>query len=132
MNAHEPYPSARPRVPRQPRGPEAWQGPAPDGWEGVRPVKAWYALVALLMLCGAGFTGLGVVAGLFLTAGKHLACDTTTACDRRPYEEGYQDPGWSAWPFVTAAVLAALAVLLFTAVFLARRRNHAERGPGAR
>ncbi|MFG2998899.1 hypothetical protein [Streptomyces sp. NPDC048340] len=88
----------------------------------VRPHVAWYALPAASLLAALAFAGLGVVAGLFLTAGKRYACDATTACTKTPYEAGYHDPAWPHWPFVTAAVCAAVAVAAFAAILLARRR----------
>ncbi|WP_263165848.1 hypothetical protein [Streptomyces sp. SCSIO ZS0520] len=132
MNAPPPHPPPGPRLPRQPQGPEGW----PDQWPPqppLRPAKAWYLLVALLMMCGAGFTGLGVVAGLFLKAGKWAACDITADCAHHPNDPGYREPGYPLWPFVTAAVLAALALGLFLVLFLARRRNaRAQGGPSSR
>ncbi|MFD9337728.1 hypothetical protein ACFWBF_25510 [Streptomyces sp. NPDC060028] len=67
------------------------------------------------------FAGFGAAAGLFLTAGKRYACDATTACTKTPYEPGYHDPPWPHWPFVTAAVCAAVAVATWATIVLSRR-----------
>ncbi|MEV7525045.1 hypothetical protein [Streptomyces sp. NPDC091371] len=84
---------------------------------------AWYTAPAVLLLAALSLTGIGVLAGLFLTAGKHVACDSTTECAHTPYEPGYAAPAWPHAPFIAAAVCAALAVVTFVAILVVRRRG---------
>ncbi|MGW6704781.1 hypothetical protein ACWGDE_07800 [Streptomyces sp. NPDC054956] len=90
------------------------------------PHGAWYAAPAFMAFGALAFSAYGFLWGLIARAGKHIVCDSTTACAATPYEAGYVAPGWPVWPFVTAATLFVLA-LLISAGLITARRNTASR-----